>query len=306
MKKITNTILTIVLAVCIGSMAFGIGKITYTISKNLKDTQIKLEELYQQNLQLLDSIYMVSKDATQQSKKLTEKTEALKEEGNRRFKTLLYLYKSANDRSRNNRKNLMKKITDMHYQPSYKYLKSVTVRIFMEHPSMKNYGWVGTGTIIKVTDDYTYILTNKHVAPINSKTDIYVGDNRGEFIKVEVVKNSAFEDLSLIRIVGKIKDKRTINGISEAYPSDKVYSVGMYLANHYIYTEGTFAGNQNTSILINAPSSFGCSGSGVFDRAGRLVAVIHATPILRFLDTDSAKAVCVSSAGVKMFLKGIL
>lgn len=305
MKKFMNWALTIVLAIIIGSATFGIGKITYTIYENSKNTEIKLEQIHQQTMILLNIIYNVSVNSVQQNETLTEKTEILKEENDLRFQTLLSINKSIENRNRENNKKLIKKIADIHYQPSYEYLKNVTVRIFREHPRLAGYGWVGTGTIVKITDDYSYILTNKHVAPINSKTNIYVGDSKEELIQVEVVKNSAFEDLSLIRIVGKIKGKQVINGMNQAYPSDKVYSVGMYLANYYIYTEGTFAGNQENSILINAPTSFGCSGSGVFDRAGSLVAVIHATNVLKFIDTDSSKAVCVPISAIRLFLEGI-
>ena len=58
-------------------------------------------------------------------------------------------------------------------KPSFEYLKSVTVRILNVIDEESGQASVGTGSIIKVTEDYTYILTNKHVAPIDS-TLLYV------------------------------------------------------------------------------------------------------------------------------------
>lgn len=299
MKKLKRNIFVVCL---IGLFIFTLCKI-YTI---YQDNQLKLESLYFQHQILLDSwlrtnqilinnsIVMASTineiklkfdiESNNTKKKITEsQTEIAK------LKVKLH--------------NLKSNLNALQKKPSYKYLKSVTVRIFQR--ICDDYGKIGTGTIIKITDDYTYILTNKHVAPINNKDNIYIvlGNKR---IKAEVVKNSQFVDLSLIRVFGKLDNKNAINGISKSYPSDKVYSVGMYLGNYYIYTDGTFAGYQNTKVLINAPSSFGCSGSGVFNKDGNLIAVIFATNILKFLDTDSAKAVCVSIESINLFLYGII
>ena len=266
MKKFVSIALSVILSLLIGALAIGIGCAGFVIHDNMKNTQERLEDLYQQNLSLLNVIQAESEVSLMRDKMTID------------F------------------------VVDINKRPSYEYLTSVTVRILT---SNKTEMALGTGVIIKITDDYTYILTNKHVAPLEGNSETYI-ENDEQNIKAEVLKNSAFCDLSLIRIVGKIKGKKVINGLNSILPSDKVYSVGMYLGNYYTYTEGTFAGRQRENIIVNAPTAFGCSGSGVFDRNGDLVGLIYAINQLDYFTFDSAKAVCVSVTSIELFLKGVV
>jgi len=335
-KKLKNSILIVCL---IGFFIF----ISYKIHIISKDNQLKMKDIYLQHQILLDvwldsnkkiadintdTLSIISELKLENNKiiKLLElqtqniKTQSTKHQinvtklksENNKIVTLFKSQKTKIQATKNqievtilksNICNLKSELVALQKKPTYDYLKSVTVRIFKE--IYDNYGSIGTGSIIKITDDFTYILTNKHVAPIESKDDIYIimGDKK---IKAEVIKNSQFEDLSLIKVPVVLKNKTVINGISKSYPSDKVYSVGMYLGNSYIYTEGTFAGYQRNNILINAPASFGCSGSGVFNKDGKLIAVIFGTNNLKTFDTDSSKAICVSIEAVNLFLQGII
>lgn len=192
-------------------------------------------------------------------------------------------------------------VNQLNLKPSYKYLKSVTVRI-IQKIDMGDY--IGTGTIIKITDDYTYILTNKHIAPLENKDKIYVVDEYYTEIKTKVLANSFLADLSLIRIDGKIENKRAIKGIGKINYSEKIFSVGMYLGNHYIYTEGTVAGfDSDNNYIMNLPGAGGCSGSGIFDLNGELVAVVFAGNWIRYpYQTETAKMLCVNSWQIEMFL----
>jgi len=184
---------------------------------------------------------------------------------------------------------------------SYDYLKSVTVRIIQKTEEVT---FIGTGSIVKITDDYTYILTNKHVAPMKNRDNIYVIDEYLNKIKAEVCSNSAIVDLSLIRVKGLIENKQAITSIQSLKHSDKVYSVGMYLGYYYIYTEGTVAGfDRNDNYIMNLPGSGGCSGSGIFNSSGDLVAVIFAASYIHYpYQTETAKMICINTWEVKMFL----
>jgi len=184
---------------------------------------------------------------------------------------------------------------------SYDYLKSVTVRIIQKTEEVT---FIGTGSIVKITDDYTYILTNKHVAPMKNRDNIYVIDEYLNKIKAEVCSNSAIVDLSLIRVKGLIENKQAITSIQSLKHSDKVYSVGMYLGYYYIYTEGTLAGfDRNDNYIMNLPGSGGCSGSGIFNSSGDLVAVIFAASYIHYpYQTETAKMICINTWEVKMFL----
>ena len=187
---------------------------------------------------------------------------------------------------------------------SYEYLKKVTVRVIGKKKPTDEMGWLGTGIIVKITEDFTYILTNKHVAPIGAS--IYISHNRQRY-SVDILKNSAFVDLSLIRMNGKLSNKEVIRGFAEHEIQEKVYSVGMYLSNYFIYTEGTVAGmSRDNRLIVNLPSANGCSGSGVFNSKGEVVGLLHAGYIVRFLTMDTSKALCVPTSAIKVFLAEFL
>ena len=76
-------------------------------------------------------------------------------------------------------------------KPSYKqlathivYITGVEPKIMYEDYVMKREKrWVGTGFVFKMSDEFTWIITNKHVAGIkNNKegetTELYVGDSK--------------------------------------------------------------------------------------------------------------------------------
>ncbi len=196
--------------------------------------------------------------------------------------------------------NIIKSIEEVSIKPSYDYLKSVTVRI---HQYADEGTFVGTGTIIDITSEHTYILTNKHVAPIENSDRIFVVDENKKEYKAYVLDNSSYVDLSLICIPNKLNNKTKIKGISKVKESDKIYSVGMYLANYYIYTEGTFAGyDARTNMIANLPGSGGCSGSGVFNRHGKLVGVIFAANYVSMFQVETAKLLLVDIWDVERFL----
>ncbi len=196
--------------------------------------------------------------------------------------------------------NTMHEINQVIKKPSYEYLKSVTVRIMQE---AEQGTFVGTGSIIRITKDYTYILTNRHVAPLDS-LKVYVVDENMNNIDAEVISNCSFADLSIIRVEGKIDNKRAIKKIGYINYSEKAYSVGMYLGYYYIYTEGTMAGyDESNNFVMNVPGAGGCSGSGVFNNEGELVAVIFAGNYIHYpYQVETAKLLCINTWDINMFI----
>ena len=197
-------------------------------------------------------------------------------------------------------------VIDSVKQPSYTQLSNMTVRL--EHHSIDGSGWIGTGSIVKITEDYTYILTNKHVAPMGKVMWVIEGDKE---YKATVLMNSEYADLSLVQVLGKIPNKVAISKIDSIYVTDRVYSVGMYKGLDFIHTQGTVAGVYEedlgfNSIIVNMPCAGGCSGSGVFDKDGDLVAVVYAGFYNGFSSVDTAKSICIPGYIVKIFLEGIL
>ena len=195
--------------------------------------------------------------------------------------------------------------------PTYEQLKSHIVYITGIVPDKKydNYmiergsSWIGTGFVFKVSDKYTWIITNKHVAGIyNNKegetTEIYIGDTKEERVKAQIVRFHPKYDVALLLVHGKLKGKQQIKGLAVAKPQDKVYIVGHHLARYYLYGEGVFAGYQKNELplayeIIQVPVLFGNSGSAVFNQNGYVVALIFAVNRATVLCVDGAHGVAV-------------
>lgn len=196
-------------------------------------------------------------------------------------------------------------------KPSYDYLRSVTVYISTIETTQKRRkkkvtGYTGTGVIIKLTEDYTYILTNNHIAreSKDKKTiDIYIDESYIEKRKAEIVAKHPNLDLAIIKITGKLRDKQAIKGYAIARPQDKVFMVGHYLSIPYIYSEGAYAGYTSaSSALMDMSGAPGNSGSGVFDKDGNLVAVLYAAFFVNKYQVDTAKVICVNGYQIQEFV----
>ena len=112
--------------------------------------------------------------------------------------------------------------------------------------------------------------------------------------------------MALIKVPGKIKGKKAFKGFGEIDYAGKVYSVGMFLGYNYYYTEGTMSGKEASEVILNAPCGPGCSGSGIFNKDGKLVAVLYAGYKMGYFQVNTSKAICVDIYSVKLFLRGII
>lgn len=218
---------------------------------------------------------------------------------------------------KNDIKKFAKVYNEEHRKPSYEYLKSCTVviearaMIFDElFNRMVEVGWMGTGTVIKADENYTYILTNKHVAPLKfPNINIYVIDDSGNQVKAKIIKNSKNFDLSIIRIEGKLLNKQAAKNINTtAKITDRVYIAGHHLGRPYTYGEGCIAGYDNIFLNVQVPALFGDSGSGVFNQNGEIVGVLFAVrnvPLGFISIPDVAHALVIPANVVKEFVKGV-
>lgn len=202
-------------------------------------------------------------------------------------------------------------------KPSYEYLKSITVFIAgcseksPEALTMpiddKGMCWGGTGSIIKIDDNYTYILTNNHVAGEGQVNPILFVENENRKIQAEIIANHPYLDIAVIRVQGHLKDKTAIKGISISKIGDPVYIVGHPLLNKYTYTEGVMAGYVGISLLFQAPCIYGNSGSAIINKYGELVGVVYALQqypgFLGLPEAQITHSIAVDSVSVKMFLK---
>lgn len=170
--------------------------------------------------------------------------------------------------------------------PTYEELKSHTV-LLKRQELMKDESGVevptfhsqGTGSVIKVTDDYTYIMTNRHVCNIDAYA-CYV-DIDGENLQLQYVRESETVDLAVWKYFGKLDGKEEIKGVASSIEvTEEVYFVGNYLGFGYIYGEGIVAGRSiDNDLFLQLPAMRGDSGSAIFNKNGEVIGVLYSCNI---------------------------
>jgi S1-C subfamily serine protease len=206
-------------------------------------------------------------------------------------------------------------------KPSYKYLKSITVRLCAKAIDVTKLGvddpkgWMGTGVIIAITPKYTYVLTNRHVVGNygDGKYKYYIKDGENRYT-LTALKISVDEgvDLALVRIDGAIPDKRAVIGFGTVHEQDAVYMVGMDLGRPFFYSEGTVSGfdpTSNDELVVGMPVGPGNSGSAVINQQGALVGLLYAGSIIDqdgVEEMDIAHGLCVPVKAIRLFLAGFI
>jgi len=188
-----------------------------------------------------------------------------------------------------------------------KELKDDNVNFRLENE--EGFCWSGTGSVIKITDTETFILTNNHVAGKDEEeVKLYVKDSKKK-ISAEVVKYNEIVDASVIKIKGKLEGKTAITSISSIDIQDKVYVVGNPLGVPDIYAEGIMAGYEEDSMLLQLPCIFGNSGSAIYNQKGELVGLVYALETYPgFLGLPMARithTLAVDNRDIKRFLKSL-
>ena len=203
-------------------------------------------------------------------------------------------------------------------KPSYEYLQSVTVVVEateeiktskeIENAPIHVQRFMGTGVIVKITKNSTYILTCRHMAGEGKKIYI-INDETQDTIPADIIKTSEGEaDLLLVKIHNILQNKRQIIGLGFVHPQDRCYIVGHPSGQKYAYGEGVFSQEYKNYSYIQVPTFFGSSGSGVFNSKGELVSILFAfgfqykdaTPI-----GDATRGKGATSLQVKDFLIGL-
>lgn len=198
--------------------------------------------------------------------------------------------------------------------PSYEYLKSITVYITGQIPSKTlkdgtiriGQSWTGTGSIVKIDEEYTYILTNAHVVGDKKRGVVLFVDNGLRKVESEIVafhRNTDTIDLAVIKVKGKLKGKIPVKGFAISSPSDKLYLVGHHLGRQYIYGVGVMAGYDGIYDLIQIPTLYGNSGTAVCNSEGKLVSVVFAINRIGWFDVDVAHGLCINGLSVQLFLQ---
>lgn len=168
--------------------------------------------------------------------------------------------------------SLAKDVCSLHRQPSYQDLVDVSVIVLTDSNT------AGSGVIIKITEDYTYVLTNRHVVldDKGKKEKVTVWNGYGSKVKADIIKISVLVDLAVVRFPMGFSGKKAIVGINIPKYAEKVYSVGYNLRRKYLYGEGVFSGaGLDNSDCFQLPIMSGCSGAGIFNSNGELVGLIY-------------------------------
>jgi len=204
-------------------------------------------------------------------------------------------------------------------KPSYDYLKSTSVYIIgcsgeIDISEKLTYNldnggmcWSGTGVIVKMDDNETYVLTNNHVAGKGKDDVILFVENEDRKFRAEVIEYHSKVDIAVIKVDDILTHKAAIKGISSVEIQDSIFIVGNPLGDKMTYTEGVVANFVGINMLIQAPCIYGSSGSGVFNQYGELVGVVYALEIYPgFLNIPEARithTLVVDSSYVKAFLQ---
>lgn len=194
------------------------------------------------------------------------------------------------------------KIEALHQQPTPQYLKNVTVfirgkeytvkvppivpklpftpqvpkvpfvpKVHKEKPVGAKYG---TGVVVKIDSEYTYILTNKHVAGGNKPAILNILHNKKSY-SAEIVKKHYSQDLALLKVKGLIPTKQVVNGLAFPEIGEKVWTMGHHLGRPFIYGEGVYSSTNIKHDIYQLPVMGGCSGSGVFNKHGELMGLVY-------------------------------
>jgi S1-C subfamily serine protease len=168
----------------------------------------------------------------------------------------------------------------------------------IENLSPTTVNGTGSGTIIRHTHDHTYVITAHHVCSVNAppvitintpigpviisvehRSDIVVMDYNGHSHPVRYFAGDRSSDLCLLQSPGQwgrsapIASRQPEYGelVTNTAAPRGVFSPGMVLALTGRYS-GSDAGGR---YFYTIPAVPGSSGSGIFNRYGELVGVIH-------------------------------
>jgi S1-C subfamily serine protease len=207
-------------------------------------------------------------------------------------------------------------------KPSYELLKSRTVFIagcsdkVLSDEDRIRYGlggegncWAGTGSVIKITDTETYIITNNHVSGKGEpNVTLYIQNGESKVV-AQVVAQHPYVDMAVLKIPGKLEGKTAIEKIGTVNIQNSIYVVGNPLHNKMTYSEGVVANFVEMDMFIQAPLIYGNSGSGIYNSSGELVGLCYALQsypwILGLPAPQITHSLCVDSISIKTFLKDL-
>jgi len=191
-------------------------------------------------------------------------------------------------------------------KPSYDFMKASIVYL-IEAQVASDMGSIGTGVVIKVTENETYILTNKHVFSFDEGTISYVFQDNEKYLVTLVNRDDLDHDMQIVKTNKVLPGKIAVKGIKDVMPQDKVFMVGNNNGNPFMYSEGTVSGFMKITgnLLVGMPSGPGNSGSAIFTQDGYIAGLLYAGQVFPVNDTislDTAHGIAINSHELRLYL----
>jgi len=171
---------------------------------------------------------------------------------------------------------------------SFVYIeKTLIARICTETGCIeKSFDFMASGAAINTTNYGTYILTAGHVCHtptppknIKLKTKYSITNVFGHKYSAKVIEYTLNENLDICMLYTKGKIKPVSIADGGPVPGEKVYNLaaplGIFNPGMIPVLEGRFAGFRENHAIYTIPAAPGSSGSGIFNRKGELVGLIH-------------------------------
>lgn len=170
----------------------------------------------------------------------------------------------------NNHKIYLDYLYDKVREPDFEKMLNGIVVVYNKN------GGYGAGVCMREDEKYYYILSASHVTKERPENNVISVRLRNNIIYPgEVIKDNFSYDLSLIRII-KFEDLIEVLPLASAniQVGDKVFIVGHPLGLYFILTEGIMGSTELPLFdWINATTTYGNSGGGIFNKYGELVGI---------------------------------
>jgi uncharacterized protein YacL (UPF0231 family) len=285
------------------------------LQKQLDAIQGQQDDIYTNQAQVFQELSDVTKQQVLIDELLAKSVTDTQADLDKKAEALSKLIISAENRSVKRDVIIAEAFQEEIKKPTYEYLSNITVLIMANQKDDPKQGWIGTGTILKIDGNKTYILTNHHVMNNDTDTMNYYVVNGKKKIPLINIRCSKTEgvDLSLNYINEAIPGKEAVKGLAIAKPQDHVYMVGHNLGRPFLYAEGWMAGydpRNNYEIIMDIPSGPGNSGSGLIDKNGNLVGLLYAGSIIPLpgFETvgamDTSHGLCMRAEVIALFIAG--
>jgi S1-C subfamily serine protease len=170
---------------------------------------------------------------------------------------------------------------------------------------------VGSGSVIKITENETLILTAKHVCQVNImdfledlslRSFLYVIDIDGLQYPAEIYDRSIKHDICVLKVKENINRPALKLASSKPMIGERVYNIaaplGIFYRRMVPIFEGFYTGDDDGDSYYTIPTKGGSSGSPILNKDMQLIGIT-----IKYLEELESLAVAISYEDLKDFLK---